>query len=121
MGSGSLSDTNIVIDLLAGIPHATQAVRSYRDRAISIVTWMEVLAGVRQDESVVRDVLDSTFTVIRLRPEIEEEAVVLRRGSKLKLPDALILATAHVERRVLLTRNSRDFRPGRFIKIPYKI
>ena len=121
MGPGSLSDTNIVIDLLAGHPEAIRAVRSHQDRAISVVTWMEVLAGVRQDEGVIRDVLDSTFTIIRLRVEIEEEAVLLRRETRLKLPDALILATAHMEGRVLLTRNTRDFQPGRFVHVPYSL
>ena len=82
---------------------------------------MEVLAGVRQNERQIREVLESAFAIIRLRPEIEEEAILLRRQNRLKLPDALILATAHIERRLLMTRNTRDFTPGRFVKIPYEL
>ena len=47
---------------------------------------------------------------------------MLRRTTKIKLPDAIILATAEVERRVLITRNTRDFLAGaRGIRVPYTI
>jgi hypothetical protein len=41
--------------------------------------------------------------------QVAERAVILRRGSRIKLPDAIIKATAESEGRVLNTRNACDF------------
>lgn len=43
---GALFDTNILIDYLRGIPEARSELHLYEYRAISIITWMEVM-GVR--------------------------------------------------------------------------
>jgi hypothetical protein len=62
------------------------------------------------------------FRVIVIGPEIAEQAVILRRDHHLKLPDALIWATAQHEGCLLVTRNRKDFgsqTPG--IRIPYKL
>ena len=121
MGTRVLIDSNIVIDVLAGVPHSLREVRRYSDRAISIVTWIEVVAGLRDDELELREFVAKNFPVIALSPEIAEEATVLRRTTRLKLPDAVILASAHVEERILLTRNTRDFSEGSFVRIPYEL
>ena len=121
MGSRVLVDTNLVIDLLRDVPQATPELQRHQDRAISIVTWIEVLSGLREQEAAVKEGLKTNFPVLPLSPEIAEEAALLRRTTRLKLPDAIILATAHVEKRVLLTRNSRDFSEGRFVHIPYQL
>ena len=63
----------------------------------------------------------SNFVQIELGPDIAEETVFVRRQTRLKLPDAILLATAHVEGRVLLTRNTRDFKPGRSVRVPYTV
>ena len=39
--------------------------------------------------------------------EIEDEAISLRRSARIKLPDAIILATAKVHKLVLLTLDQR--------------
>jgi hypothetical protein len=47
---------------------------------------------------------------------------MVRRERRLKLPDAIILATAETADRLLITRNTRDFPandPG--IRIPYRL
>jgi predicted nucleic acid-binding protein len=121
MGPRTLIDTNIVIDLLRDLPQATHELRKHRDRAISIVTWMEVMVGLRPQEQHLIDLFEQTFPVIQLTPAIAEETVRVRQELRLKLPDAVVLATAHVEKRVLLTRNTRDFSAGRFVRIPYEI
>ena len=41
----ALLDTNILIDFLHSVPAAREEVARYEDRAISIITWMEVLVG----------------------------------------------------------------------------
>ena len=117
-----LYDTCILIDYLRGVSQARAACDRYGDRAISIVTWMEILVGARAShEGEARSFL-LNFQVLPLTPEVAERAVKIRRSSKIKLPDAIIQATAQTERRVLLTRNTRDFpasAPG--IYIPYTL
>lgn len=118
-----LFDSAILIDFLNEIPGAPVAIRSDDNRAISVVTWIEVLAGARTSESErsARELL-SIFKMLPLSTEVTEEAVVIRRTSRLKLPDAIILATARAHGLVLITRNTRDFaedEPG--IRIPYRL
>ena len=79
------------------------------------------MAGLSESEFVLKEEVRANFGVIALSAEVAEEAVLLRRNTRLKLPDAVILATAHVEKRVLLTRNTRDFTEGRFVRIPYSL
>jgi predicted nucleic acid-binding protein len=117
-----LFDTNILIDYLSGIPLARLEMERYSDRAISVITWMEVMAGTTSaDEKQVRAFL-LTFSILPLTSEVAEQAVGLRRERKIKLPDAIIQATAQVEDRLLITRNTRDF-PSRdpSIRIPYRL
>ena len=114
-------DTNILIDLLAGVPEATAEIRRHPDRVISIISWTEVLAGLRDPERALAHLVTENFPVVQLTADVATEAIHLRQTTRLKLPDAVILATAHVEKRVLLTRNTRDFSPGRFVRIPYQL
>jgi predicted nucleic acid-binding protein len=45
-----------------------------------------------------------------------------RRVRRIKLPDAIILATAETTSRQLLTRNVRDFPKGmRGVRVPYQV
>ena len=108
---GALFDTNILIDHLNAVPHAREEIGRFESQAISIVSWMEVMAGA--DGELVeptRRFLDG-FTVIALDDEIALRAVELRRAHRIKLPDAVIWATAQTTGRLLVTRNTRDFPP----------
>jgi len=49
----------------------------------------------------------SKFHVILLDEQIEEATIALRRRARLKLPDAIIAATAHVQGLTLLTLDER--------------
>nr|MBA3544449.1 PIN domain-containing protein [Chthoniobacterales bacterium] len=56
-----------------------------------------------------------------LTPEVAEETVVLRRKHRLKLPDAIIWATAVSENCLLVTRNKGDFPADHVgIRFPYR-
>lgn len=51
---------------------------------------------------------------------VARAAVLLRRAHRLRLPDALIWATARVNHCLLVTRNSRDFPVSEpEVRIPY--
>lgn len=105
-------DTNILIDFLNGIPEAQIALSPYTRRIISRITWMEVMVGVKDTpaEDTARELL-SQFEIHELTPDVAESAITLRRHHvpKLRLPDAIILASARLVGCRLTTRNHRDF------------
>ena len=103
-------DTNILIDYLNGHAPAAAEFSKHTDKIIRRVTWMEVMVGVQPaDEPAVRSFL-GMFTIAELSPAISEEAVRIRKTkSKIKLPAAIIYATAKLESCALLTRNTGDF------------
>ncbi len=74
-----------------------------------------------EDEKQIRAFL-LTFSIQPVTSEVAERAFALRRQRKIKLPDAIIQATARGEDRLLITRNTRDF-PGSDsdIRIPYRL
>ena len=123
--SGFAFDANIVIDALAGYPPAgieiERAVGLTSRPWISRMAWIEVLS--KGSEAIVRDALTflSRFGLDELDDEISRRAAALRRERpRLKSPDAIILATAQIRGRVLITRNTKDFpaqMPG--IRVPY--
>ena len=122
VGPPSLFDTNILIDALSGLPAAMETIRTRPDRAISIITWIEVMAGVTSsNEAQTRDFLNA-FPQLQITGVIANAAASIRRTYRLKLPDAIILATAQVENRVLITRNTRDFpATDPAVYVPYQL
>jgi len=114
-------DTNILIDYLGGVDAARDEMRRYRQRLISIVTWMEVLIGARsEEENEVIEMFLRDFRVIEVSRPIARDAIDLRRAHRIRLPDALIWASARAESALLVTRNTKDYPkndPG--VRIPY--
>jgi len=118
-----LLDSTIVIDALNG--HAAAAVEILDAEAsfISRVTWIEVLAGCKteQTEEAAREVL-SQLTVLEIDSAVSQRTVEVRRTTRLKLPDAIILATARVHGLTLSTRNTKDFDANDpSVRIPYEL
>jgi len=116
----ALFDTNILVDFLQGQTAAREEFGRYDDLAISIVTWMEVMAGATEATAVATRAFLSRFEVIGIDGAVAETAVELRRSHRIKLPDAIIWATARRQGRLLVTRNTRDFPtddPG--VRAPY--
>ncbi len=119
----ALFDTNILIDYLNGIGEAKQELALYEDKAISIITWMEVLTGTNEaTDPPTRNWLKSAFTLLPLDETISNSAVAVRKRDHVKLPDAIIYATAQESARLLVTRNTRDFSPDDpLIRAPYTV
>ena len=109
-----LFDSNILIGALNRSPtqRVDELLNGSETPAISVITWMEVLAGARPDRDRETRAFLALFYVYEITPEIAEAAVRIRKTTRLKLPDAVIYATALVAGRVLVTLNSRDFPPG---------
>ena len=88
-----LLDTNVALYLLGGRLAAPLPAGNY---GISVITEMELLAWPslsRDEEKSVREFLQH-LTVCELTPSIRERAVTLRKEQHLKLPDAVVCATA---------------------------
>src|SRR5580692_7491050 len=105
----ALFDTNILIDHLNGNRAARAELDRFRDRAISIVTWMEVLVGAPEAATRQTRAWLGTFRVIALDEQVAEAAISLRQSWQLKLPDAIVWASARVHDRLLVTRDTKDF------------
>lgn len=115
-------DTNIVIDALNGVAEADAEYTRYERVLLSRVTWMEVLVGAEGDDSDLRDFLGTQFDIIPLDLAVAETAVQLRRAHRIRLPDAIIWATAQTYEAVLVTRNTKDFSPDwDGIRLPYTL
>ncbi len=118
----ALIDSNILIDFLAADPRAMDELARYTDRYISVINWIEVMAGVVPDEQAATERTLSAFERIELTEPIADRAATLRRERRLKLPDAIIQATAQIGDLLLVTRNTKDFPESLDgVRNPYKI
>jgi predicted nucleic acid-binding protein len=123
--SGFTFDANIVIDALAGFEPARDEIlraSGLGSRAwVSRMVWIEVMSTGSAQALRRTELLLSGFGVDEIDAEIASRAASLRRERpRLKSPDAIILASAMVRGRVLVTRNTKDFpaaMPG--IRVPY--
>ena len=107
-----LVDTNIIIYYLEGEQAAISFLRTHRGKlAISSITWMETLSHPfsSDEEQVVRAFLQE-FRRIEISSSVMELSVEIRRMKKMKLPDAIIAASAVHHDLMLVTRNIKDFK-----------
>ena len=116
-------DTNILIDYLSGVKAARREIRLHESALISPITWMEVLLGAEdpQEEQRVRNFL-RRFELVPIDQKVSEEAVAIRRNRKLRIPDAIIWASAKTNGALLVTRNTKDFpQAAPDVRVPYRI
>jgi predicted nucleic acid-binding protein len=118
----ALFDTNILVDYLNAVPQARAELQRYTEKAMSIITWMEVMVGADTELEAATGNFLSSFEVIAVDQKIAERAVQLHRRHRTKLPDAVIWATAQVHAMLLVSRNTKDFPaddPG--VRAPYML
>ncbi len=116
-------DTNILIDYLNGIEKARKELARYDERAISIITMIETLAGAKapEEETLIRRFL-SSFELVELNSSIAERTIHLRKERRLKVPDAIVYATAQELGTLLVTRNTKDFKKSwPDVRSPYQV
>lgn len=118
-----LYDTVILIDALRDVEPAKKELLRNKRNWISRITWIEVLAGAGSDDANAIEEFLSYFSVIELSEEIGRRAALIRaQHRKIRLPDAIIWASAQTTARILVTRNTKDFpaqMPG--IRVPYTV
>lgn len=118
----ALFDTNILIDYLNGIEQAREEFERFPEILISIITWTEVMVGTKpEEEAAVRRFL-ARFKQVPIDQDIAERAVIIRRKTRIRLPDAIIQASAELENALLVSRNTKDFPESEpWVRVPYKL
>jgi predicted nucleic acid-binding protein len=103
----ALFDSNIIIDALNGHRKAKSEIAAWPDRAICVISFVEVMAGVLAGkEKVTRDFLLG-FKMIDVDSDVAEYAVSIQAERRLSLADAIIVATAQATGRTLITRDTK--------------
>jgi predicted nucleic acid-binding protein len=70
---------------------------------------MEVMVGATPEtEAITRNFLNA-FDTLPIENQVCEAAVKLRKKHNIILPDAIVWATAQVDKRILVTRNTQGF------------
>jgi len=110
-----LLDSNVIIGYLAGkIPEKGMVLLSaIVDKVpnISVISQIEVLRfnDTPENEAILNNFINIS-TIYNLSPAIIQCTIELCKKSKIKLPDAIIAATALTENLTLLSRNIDDFK-----------
>lgn len=113
--SGCLIDTNILIYHIAGVltdqAEAILADALQSGSYISIITRIELLGWRKHspDSLKAAEALLQSMSEIPLHEEIIRLCISFRQNYPIKLPDAIIAATARHTKVPLMTRNVTDF------------
>lgn len=102
-GIDFLADTNALIYLLNG--NSCMVPYLEKNLALSIISTMELLSfsGITEtEEQSIRALIDDCKEII-LSNEIKEKAIEIRKKYKIKLPDAIVAASALVNNLPLIT------------------
>ncbi len=110
-GNSALLDSNILIYLSKNeLPFSI--LDQFAALFVSVILYMEVL-GYRfsnsKEENFVKELV-SMFNVRFIDQEIAENVIDIRKQYRIKLPDAIIAATAITDDLCLVTRNIEDFK-----------
>jgi predicted nucleic acid-binding protein len=104
-----LLDTNVVIGLLQGQAASIALFQSANcqlaEMAVSQITRLELLGftGISAKEVLAISGFLANIQVLPISAEVEEQVIALRQSRKIKLPDAIVAATALVHGLELLT------------------
>lgn len=81
------------------------------ETAISVITELELLgySGITEEEDSKIISFRDSIEVIELSQKVKEVTIKIRRRHRIKLPDAIIAATAIAYDLTLLSRNEKDF------------
>ncbi len=110
-GNSVLLDSNIIIYLSKReIP--LSFLDQFDEHCISIITYMEVLGyqfREPKEEAFIREMLE-VFGILYIDQTIADMTIKIRKEFRIKLPDAIIAATAKVSNLHLATKNIDDFK-----------
>jgi predicted nucleic acid-binding protein len=125
MASTLLLDTDVLVDYLRQLPASVRYLRELPVRPmVSAITVAELYAGVREGrERQGLDRLISRSIVVAVEPSIAERGGLISRqyrpSHNTGFADALIAATAEIERATLVTLNIKHFPMLTNVIVPY--
>lgn len=116
MGKRYLIDSNAIIDYFGELMPDNglaflDTIFDTDEIIVSVITHIEVL-GFQAPESYLRkiqDLIDIAEVIPLADSSIVERAIMIRRKTKIKLPDAVIAATALIHGLTIVSRNEKDF------------
>jgi len=115
MGQTYLLDTNIIIYILNGTLQANQSAdliaASANPIRISVISKMELLGwnAPNQQEAIALKNFVENSIIEALSDDIVDKTIEIKKSKRIKLPDAIIAATALINNHILITRNESDF------------
>jgi len=105
-----LLDTNIIVYLSKRVIDIDEVINDENEiYAISIITYMEVLGfsfKEKDEENFIKEFL-SYLEIVNVDMDIAKRVIELKRKTKIKLPDAIICATAYVYNAKLVTNDKQ--------------
>ncbi|MBI1973048.1 type II toxin-antitoxin system VapC family toxin [Candidatus Woesearchaeota archaeon] len=122
-----LIDTNIFVDHLRGYAPAVQffeTITSKDNIFFSAITEAELVAGDECKESNKKEIVLQFLGLWNKIPVSNQIAVLagdISRDNDLELPDAIVAATALINKTEIVTRNIKDFKniSNLKIRVPY--
>jgi len=120
--TGALIDTSVLLDYLAGDRRAKAAMSVYSHRAISVVTWLEIM------EKCPPEVLESTRSFLRtferlsINEAIADDAFrIMKNNTGLEITRALTWATATINKLTwLCTEPPLNSQNDKTVVVPYR-
>ena len=113
MGQGYLIDTNTTIDYLSDkLPAKSAEFIGKIDSQLSVISRMELLAwpNATEEQLKVLEAFVGSSNIFSLSEPVIIESIRIRKTYRIKLPDAIIAATALVFDLTLITLNTVDFK-----------
>ncbi|MBC7438860.1 MAG: type II toxin-antitoxin system VapC family toxin [Flavobacterium sp.] len=113
IGNKVLLDSNVLILASKHLINIEKLVDSFDEFFVSIITYMEIYSynfPNKKEEELLRELLNN-ITITPINKEIADLTIEIRKSKtkKIKLPDAIILATAKYLNLTLLTDDWGDF------------
>jgi predicted nucleic acid-binding protein len=112
-GNKAILDSNLIIFFSKEMIDLAKLSSTYDKFYVSVITYMEVYAYdfTFQTEKDLIDEFFDTVEIVEINQEIADQAIIYRKNKtkKIKLPDAIILASAKYANADLLTDDWDDF------------
>lgn len=111
-GNKLLLDSNIIIYLSNKVLKISDFAETNDTLYISVITYMEILGyhfESEEEEYFIKN-LFSYLPILHIDELIAEKVIAYKKVNKIRLPDAIILATASEYGCKLVTKNSEDYK-----------
>ena len=110
-----LLDTNVLIEAVGNTTPAVAALKKAVASewvGYSAITRLELFGypDLTADEEAVLDILTNELEEVAVVASVIDRAIQIRKSKRIKVPDAIIAATALEMDAVLMTRNEDDFK-----------